>query len=400
MGLSTSKRYDFETILNRFNIGSAKWEDMRRYGVTENSGIVPMSNAEMEFPIPPEVEEGLCQFIHNGSLSYFRPVQSYYDAVVDWMKRRHDWDIQQDWIIPFPGISGALSLVLEVLTEPGDGIIVMPPTWPGFFHIINSISRTRVDNPLIKTSDSYEIDFDDLERKAKDPETKVLFFCSPHNPVGRVWTRDELERVGDICLENGVVIVSDEIHCDLIMPGYRHIPFAAVSPQLADSVITCGAPSKTFNLAGLFTSHIIAADEGLRQKVQERKSRIGILRPNLLGMKACELAYNFAGGWLDQCLAKVLENSEYVKAYLSSDLPMLKIDRLEGSYLMWMDLNGLGLGHEELDQGLMRDAHVFFDGGHFFGEEGRGYQRVNVACPTKAVEATMGRLGQWVKTLG
>lgn len=393
------RKYDFETMLNRYNVGSGKWEDMRKYGVTEDMNIIPMSNAEMEFFNPPEVTNGLCEYIGNTVMAYFQPIQGYFDAIIGWMKARHRWDIRTEWVIPYPGIHGALCTILEAFTKEGDGVIVMPPTWPGFFHGIEVTSRIRVDNPLIKTGDSYEIDFADLEEKAKDPNTKLLFFCSPHNPVGRVWKKDELERVGRICIDNDVIIVSDEAHSDIIMPGFRHIPFASISPELSDKVITCTAPSKTFNLAGLYTSNIIAANEKYREMIQRQKGKIGVFRPNMLGMKACELAYSRAGEWLDQCVAKIYENSQYVKGYIEANMPMLKISRFEGSYLMWVDMNSLSLEYEELDRALMEDAHVFFDGGHYFGDEGQGYQRINIACPTEAVVDAMKRLDDLIVTL-
>ncbi len=392
-------KYDFETMLNRYDIGSTKWEEMRKYGITPDMRIMPMSNAEMEFYNPPEVMEGLREYLRNAVLAYFTPTDNYYDTVIAWMRARHNWNIKKEWIVPYPGIHGALCTALGAYTQPGDGIIMMPPTWPGFFHVLEEYGCQRVDNPLIHKEDTYYIDFDDLEAKAREPENKLLFFCSPQNPAGRVWTREELLRVADICLRNDVRIISDEVHSDLIMPGHVHVPLAALSPEISAHTITCTAPSKTFNLAGMYASNIIIENEELRAAFNKIRAKHGVFRPNMLGMKACELAYAKGGAWLDACIDKIDENRRLVEAFVAKKLPMLKVTKMEGTYLMWIDMRGLGLSAEELERALMEDAHVFFDDGYYFGDEGRGFQRVNVACPTEAVLTALERLYAWIQTL-
>jgi len=392
--------YDFTTILDRFDIGSTKWEEMRKYGITPEMHIVPMSNAEMEFYNAPEIVEGIKEYADKTVMAYFTPTQSYFDAVIDWMGRRHNWQIEKEWIIPYPGIHGALCMMLQAFAKSGEGVIVMPPTWPGFFHVIDENNCVRVDNPLINVGDTYFIDFDDLEVKAKDPNNTILFFCSPQNPVGRVWTHAELERVGRICMDNNVLIVSDELHSDLIMPGHKHSPFATISNEFAPKLITCTAPSKTFNLAGLIASNVIIEDGALRRAFQKQKNRCGIFRPDMLAMKACELAYSRGEAWLDACIARIDENRKLVVSYIKEHMPVLKVTRLEGSYLMWVDMRGLGLNDEQLELALMRDAHVFFDDGYYFGEEGSGFERINIACPTECVMKALENLRRWIEARG
>jgi len=392
-------RYDFDTILNRFNTGSGKWEEMLKYGITPEMQVVPMSNAEMEFVNAPEIIEGLQEYLNTAVLAYFRPMQGYYDALINWMQKRFNWTIKKEWIRPFPGIHGALSTILSAYAKPGDGVIVMTPTWPGFFHVLGPHECKKVDVPLIPKGNTYYIDFETLEKKAADPNNKIMFFCSPHNPVGRVWTREELERVADICVRNDVLLVSDEVHADLIMPGYAHIPIASLSPEISQRTITCTAPSKTFNLAGMSASNLIIENEELRVTFMKTMSKNGVSNPNMLALKACELAYSKGEDWLEACIAKLNENRLLVEKFISEKLPMLSVAKMEGTYLMWLDMRNLGLTTEELERALMEDAHVFFDDGYYFGENGAGFERVNISCPTEAVRVALERLYNWIQTL-
>ena len=392
-------KYDFETMLNRYNTGSLKWEEMGKYGITQDMNIIPMSNAEMEFYNPPEVVKGLCDYINKTVMAYFYPMDSYYEALINWMKNRHSWRVERDWVIPYPGVHGVLCSILNAFTEKGDGVIVMPPTWPGFFAVIKDNNRVQINNPLIYDDNTYYIDFEDLEKKASDPNNKVLFFCSPQNPVGRVWTREELIRVAEICIDHNVLIISDEVHSDIIMPGFKHIPLASISSCISDHTITCTAPSKTFNLAGLFTSNIITSNSEYKEKIKKICSKQGVFRPNMLGVKACELAYAKGGAWLDKCVDKINENREYVKNFIEEKLPMLKLTDCQGGYLLWVDMNDLGLDTYEMEKKLMEEAHIFFDDGYYFGDEGKGFERINIACPTEAVKDAMNRLYKWVGKL-
>src|SRR5665647_81554 len=257
-------KYDFETIIDRRSTGSGKWDQMIRCNPDVSRGVVPFSVADMELKNPPEITEGLKKYIDSTILGYTQPTDSYLNAVCDWMKRRHGWVVKRDWIIGSPGVVNALFLAVKAFTNQGDGIIIQTPVYYPFYAAIERNQRALVKNPLIYTGSNYFIDYDDLERKAHDPKNKVLLFCSPHNPVGRVWTPEELTRVGEICLRNNVLIISDEIHFDLIMPGHKHTVFANVSEDLANNTIVCTSPSKTFNLAGMQTSNIIIPNEIIR----------------------------------------------------------------------------------------------------------------------------------------
>lgn len=393
-------KYDFTTVLDRFNIGSTKWEEMRKYGITPEMHIVPMSNAEMEFYDAPEIVKGIQDYVADTVLAYFTPTQRYFDAVIGFMKRRHGWDIYKDWIVPYPGIHGALCMMMQTYLQKGEGAIVMPPTWPGFFHGIEENGCLQVDNPLIAKNNTYYIDYEDLERKCKDPNNKMLLFCSPANPVGRVWSKEELYKVGRICVDNDVLIVSDELHSDLVMPGFKHIPFATVAPEeFNEHLIICTAPSKSFNLAGLIASNIIIPNEKLREQFLKQKSRCGIFRPDMIAMKACEIAYTQCDAWLDECITVLDENRRYVSEFISKYLPMIKVTKMEGTYLMWLDMRALGLSNEELETALMQDAHVFFDDGYYFGYTGDGFERVNIACPTSCVKRAMENLRCWIESI-
>ena len=393
--------YDFETMLNRWGTGSTKWEEMSNYGISPEQSIIPMSNAEMEFYNPPEVIEGLKEYLDTAVLAYYKPTQSYFDSVALWMRERFGWKIEDDWICPYPGIHGALSNLVKAFTQQGDGVIVMEPTWPGFFTVLKENKRICVNNPLLMNEEtlSYSIDFEDLERKAADPKNKMIFFCSPHNPIGRVWSRDELERVAEICIAHNVIIVSDEAHADIVMPGFTHIPMASLSKEVSMQTITCTAPSKTFNLAGLCCSNLIIENSEFREAFIEQRVKDGIFRPSMLSLKACELAYSKSSGWLEECLRVLDDNQKYVRNFLAEKIPLIHATNLEGTYLMWLDMRALGLTCEELEKALMSDAKVFFDDGYYFGECGKGFERVNIACPKAAVVDAMDRLHAWVANL-
>jgi aminotransferase/cystathionine beta-lyase len=298
------------------------------------------------------------------------------------MKRRHDWVVKKDWIIGSPGVVNAFFQAVKAFTEQGDGIIIQPPVYYPFHIAVESNKRTLVKNPLIFTGSTYLIDYDDLERKAKNPKNKVLLFCSPHNPVGRVWTPEELARVGEICLRNNVLIISDEIHFDLIMPGHKHTVFANVSEELSNNTIVCTAPSKTFNLAGMQTSNIIIPNEKIRKVYLQEMASNGFYSLNILGYKACEIAYTECEEWLEQLLELIYHNHLELKKFIQKNMPVIKAIELEGTYLQWMDFRGLGLNKDELEKLMHFEAEVFFDEGYLFGEEGAGFERMNLACPT------------------
>lgn len=282
-------KYDFETVVNRFNVGSAKYEQMLGWNPDVSEDIVPFSVADMELKNPPEIIEGLKKYIDKSVLGYTKPTEGYTSAVCGWMKKRHNWEVNPEWIIQSPGVVNAFYTAIKALSNPGDGVIIMTPSYYPFYSAIESNDRKVVKSSLINTGDNYLIDFEDFEEKARDANNKILLFCSPHNPTGRVWKKDELEKIAEICLKNNVLIISDEIHFDLIMPGYEHTVFATISEEVANNMIVCTAPSKTFNLAGMQTSNIIIPNKEIREAYLKEVSSSGSFGIIYLAMRLVEL---------------------------------------------------------------------------------------------------------------
>ena len=355
-------------------------------------GIIPLSVADMELKNAPEIQEGLKRYIDNSVLGYSNPTDAYLDAVIGFMKRHHDWDVKKEWIYQTPGVVSALFFAVKAYTDPGDGVIIMTPVYYPFYGAVTANGRVVVENPLIEDGDSYRIDFEDLERKAKDPKNKLILLCSPHNPVGRVWTREELEHIGRICIDNDVLIVSDEIHFDLIMPGYHHTVFSTISEEFNQHCAVCTAPSKTFNLAGMQTSNIMIANEEIRKKFIDQVESCGMYIANILGYEACRIAYTDCDAWLKELLEVIVRNKEYIEQFVARHLPQVKVKRLEGTYLLWLDFRAYGLSAKELEHFMKMDAQLFFDDGYMFGQSSEGFKRINMACPTWVIEQAMDRL--------
>jgi aminotransferase/cystathionine beta-lyase len=286
----------------------------------------------------------------------------------------------------------AFFLTVQAFTEPGDGVIIQRPVYYPFTFAIERNKRTLVNNPLILENNSYRIDYEDLEKKARDPKNKVIIFCSPHNPVGRVWSREELQKVSEICLRNNVLMISDEIHFDLLLPGAQHTVYAALSEEAAQNCVVCTAPSKTFNLAGMQTSNIITPNKELREKLASQFAQNGSSMLNILGLKACELAYTHCEAWLDEFLGLLKVNHELVKSYCADHIPQIGVFPLEGTYLQWLDFRSFGMDYLELENFMINEAEWFTDEGAMFGEEGRGFERINLACPTAVIEEALERL--------
>jgi aminotransferase/cystathionine beta-lyase len=392
-------KYDFEKIVDRKNVGSYKWDQMKGWNPNVSENVIPFSVADMELKNPPEIIEGLKNFIDSNILGYTGPTPKYYDSVCRWMKKRHNWEIDQNWIVNTPGVVTAFFEGIKAFSEPGDGVIIMPPVYYPFYNAIELNDRKIVRNSLLDTGKSYKIDFDDLESKAKKSENKILLFCSPHNPTGRVWTEDELKRIGKICLENDIFIISDEIHNDLIMPGYEHTVFATLSEKLANNMIVCTAPSKTFNIAGLQNSNIIIPNNEIRKKYKKQLEKDSIELVNMIGLKACELAYNKSEEWLEELIDLIDYNQSKMQEYIKKNIPQIKVYELEGTYLQWLDFRNLEMTDEELEKLMHKDAELFFDEGYIFGEEGSGFERWNIACPTSYIMDGLERLKETIDSL-
>jgi aminotransferase/cystathionine beta-lyase len=378
--------HDFETIVNRHDTGSEKYNQMKEWNPSVTEDIVPFSVADMEFKNAPEIIEGLKEYLNDVILGYAVPTEDYYSAVCSWMERRHGWNIEPEWIIGSPGVVQAFYNAVKAFAEPGEGVIIMTPVYYPFYGAIKKTGRKIVRTALVVRGDRYEVDFEELERLASEPSNKVLLFCSPHNPVGRVWERWELEKTSAICLKNGVTVISDEIHNDLVMPGFKHTVFAALSEEAKNNCIVCTSPSKTFNLAGMHVSNVIIPNADLRMKYQDELDKTGFFSLNMLGYKACELAYDKGELWLDELLEKIHDNYFALKDFLAKRLPEVKVYPLEGTYLVWMDFRPLGIDYLELERILHMEAMVFFDEGYVFGKrEGAGFERMNIACPKQVM---------------
>lgn len=390
-------KYDFETVINRFNVGAYKYDQMVSWNTDVAEDVVPFSVADMELKNAPEIREGLKKYIDNNILGYTGPTEGYLNAVCRWMKKRHDWDIKPEWIIQSAGVVSAFYSAIKALTKPGDGVIIMTPCYYPFYSAIELNGRKIVKSPLINTGDTYVIDYEDFEKKVKDYKNKILLFCSPHNPVGRVWKKEELEKVADICLKNDVLIISDEIHFDLIMPGYEHTVFAKISEEVANNMIICTAPSKTFNLAGMQTSNIIIPNKKIRDAYLDEVTSNGFAMLNILGYEACRIAYTECEEWLEQLIELINYNHLELKKFMQENIPEVRVYDIEGTYLQWMDFNALGMDKDELERVMHTEAKVFFDEGYIFGEEGNGFERMNIACPTKIMMAALERIKEALK---
>lgn len=384
--------YDFTTAPRRDMDEALKWKIMKEKKPGVREGIVPFSIADMEFANPPEIREGLSEYIQTAVLGYQTAGPAFYEAVGSWTKRRYGRAIRPEWLITTPGVVNALFHAAAAFAEEGEGVIIMPPVYPPFYKAVEKTGRRLVRCPLLEEDGRYVIDYEKMEELAAREENKVLLFCSPHNPTGRVWSREELERLGEICLRHGVFIISDEIHCDLIMPGHAFTSFAAISGELERNTMTCISPSKTFNLAGLETSIVIVPDPERMRALKRRMACAGQEgRVNALGYKACEIAYTRCDEWLSQALEVIYENHLALKAFLGERCPQIRVFPLEGTYLQWMDLRALEWTKEEQERRMV-EADLFLDEGYIFGPEGEGFERLNLACPKQILMEALERL--------
>ena len=366
-------KYDFDTKVLRRGTNSVKWDS------ADNDGILPMWVADMDFRTAPAIIEAISDRARHGAFGYAKVPQAYYDAVIGWFRKRHRFNIQKDWILYTSGVVPALSAVIKALTEPGDKVIVQPPVYNCFFSSIRNNQCEMLANNLIYKDGKYSIDLDDLEKKAADPKAKLMLLCSPHNPAGRVWTRDELQRIGEICLRNQVIVVSDEIHCDLIAPGYTHIPFASLSDAFLQNSVTCMAPSKTFNLAGIQVANIVAADEDTRAKIDKALNINEVCDINVFAPVALIAAYTEGEEWLDELRAYLFDNYRVLKAFFEKHLPHLPVLPLEATYLVWVDCSALNQSSKQIAEALLEKEKLWVNEGIMYGEAGEGFIRINIA---------------------
>lgn len=390
--------YNFEHVPNRRNVGSEKWELMKQKNPDVPEGIVPFSVADMEFEQPPELIAGLNECLKQPIYGYTGPTDSYIEAVLDWMERRHGFRPQKEWLIQTAGIVPALMRLVEKLTKPEEAILIMEPVYYPFRLAGEKNHREVISSNLVQKQNYYKIDFEDFEKKAALPQTRLCILCSPHNPVGRVWTKEELLQICDICLKNQVILVADEIHFDLILPGYTHTSIGTFEDKYRMNTILCTAPSKTFNLAGFQTSNLIVANPKFRKALKPVLGEYEML--HTLGYQACEIVYRQCEGWLEELLQVIDRNRQTVENFMAKHFPQITVFPLEGTYLLWMDFHALGMDYKELEKFMQTKAFWFLDEGYLFGKTGEGYERMNLACPTKVIEEALIRLLEaWQKRI-
>jgi len=384
-------QYNFDEVVDRTNTSSIKWD--ARQNVFGNPDVLPMWVADMDFRSPQFVTDAIAKRLTHPVLGYTLRPDSYFEAIVGWVKRRNGWDIDREWIAHCPGVVPGLNVAVLAYTSPGDRIVIQTPVYPPFFDAVKQNNRTLVESPLTIANGRFEIDFEDLDQKLEG--AKAIILCNPHNPVGRVFEEDELRRVGELCLKHGVTIISDEIHSDIIMPPHKHLHIANLDERFAAITVTFMAPSKTFNLAGLSTAYAVIPNAELRTKylhVLEHQLHIGM--GNISGIVGLEAAYNNGDEWLDQLIAYVQGNIAHLDELLKAKLPKVTCYKPEGTYLAWLDFSAYELNDDELDQKLIHEAKVGLNNGSAFGAEGRGFRRINLACPRAYVEEAVERMAR------
>ena len=384
--------YDFDRTIDRNRTNSVKWEFVGRHVKGARSDALPLWVADMDFPCAQPIIDALHDRVDRLIFGYSDPyTDEYLSAVTGWFQRRFDWTVDPSRIVVAPGVVPAIGVILRTMTRPGDGVIIQRPVYYPFTNMIQANGRTVVNNPLLLDRGRYAMDFADLEAKAADPANTMMILCSPHNPVGRVWTPEELSRTAEICQKHGLVLVSDEIHGDLVRRGITHTPIAKVTDY--DKLIVCTSASKTFNLAGLHVCNCIAADEEIRQAWQtEQNGRMGLFGANAMGIAATQAAYNYGEEWLEQVLDYLDANLNFMAEFIPDRLPKAAFAIPEGTYLPWIDLRGYGLSCTELEDRVLRRANVALDEGYIFGCEGEGFERINVACPRSILTDCLERM--------
>ena len=381
-------KYNFDGIIPRRGTNSYKWD------TPEEENVLPMWVADMDFRTAPAIIETLRRRVEHGIFGYTKVPQNYYDTIVKWFINRHQWEIDSQWIIYTSGVVPAISAIIKAMTIPGDKIIVQTPVYNCFYSSIRNNGCKMIANNLIYQEGRYTIDFDDLEHKAADPETKLLLLCNPHNPVGRVWTSEELQRIGDICLQNGVFIIADEIHCELTYEGHNYTPFASLSEEFRLRSATCISPSKAFNLAGLQIANIVAADSNIRSRIDRAINDNEVCDVNPFGVIATIAAYEKSEEWLDALRKYLWENYTYVRYFFKRHLPQYSVLPLEGTYLVWIDCRAAGIGSDNITSCLQNKQKLMVNSGTLYGPGGEGFIRLNIACPRKLLIDGLVRLAK------
>ena len=389
------EKINFNIVVNRKNTNCLKYDFAVRRGRPEN--VLPLWVADMDFKVAPEITQAIEKRVAHGIFGYSEVKEEYFEAVSAWMEQKHGWHVKEDWLVKTPGVVFALAMAVQAFTEPGDAVIIQQPVYYPFSEVIADNGRRIVDNTLeLKEDGKYHINFEDFEQKVKENHVKLFLLCSPHNPVGRVWTKEELKKIAAICRKYDVIVVSDEIHEDFVFNG-KHQVFADLSEDAKNRTITCTAPSKTFNLAGLQVSNIWIANPKLREKFKKQIAAAGYSQLNTLGLTACEAAYRYGGEWHAELLGYLKSNLNFLREFLQTRLPEVKLIESEGTYLVWLDFGSLGLTEEQREELLTKKAGIWLDSGAIFGAAGEGFERINIACPRSILKDALERIERAVR---
>lgn len=382
--------YDFDTVVNRKNTNAIKYDLAKKRGKPEDA--VSLWVADMDFPTAPCIQKAVAEKASHGIWGYSRPDNRYYDALKKWYKERHNFEVQNEWVENTPGVCFALATAVKAFTKEGESVLIQKPVYYPFFNIINSLQRKVVNSSLILKNNHYEIDFDDFERKIVQENVKMFILCSPHNPGGRVWTKQELQKISEICLAHNVLVVSDEIHSDITFGSNVHTVYGSLSEQALKNSIICTAPSKSFNLAGLQFSNIFIADEKLKKAFSEELDKTGYDEPSVFGIVAATAAYSEGADWFDSVKSYIWENILFAKKYIEENASQIKVLVPEGTYLLWLDFSKTGLSDYEINDRVLNKAKVWLDSGSMFGKEGEKFQRINCATPRIILEDALKRI--------
>lgn len=386
----SERNLDFDKVIDRRNTRCLKYDFAKRRGMPED--VLPLWVADMDFATSSYIEDALIERARHGIFGYSEVQTPYFEILANWLKNHHNWDVQEKWLIKTPGVVFALAMAVKAYTEIGESVLIQTPVYYPFYEVIRDNGRKIVENELYLEDDNrYHIDFEDFEKKIISEKVRLFILCSPHNPVGRVWTAEELVKLGDICVRHGVIVVSDEIHADFVFNG-RHYVFASLKKEFENISITCTSPSKTFNLAGLMMSNIFIPNHELKRKFRKELDAAGTSQLGIMGLVATEAAYSYGEEWYQSMIEYVRENIEFAKEYIAENMPDVSMIDIEGTYLVWLDFRKTGLSTEELDRRIIYNAKLWLDSGKIFGKCGEGFQRINVACPRSILKEALERI--------
>lgn len=384
----------FDRSVNRRNTNTEKWDGMiDKYG---REDLIPLWIADMDFEVSKEISEKVERRAAHRVYGYAYCTKEYYDAIISWMDRRHNWQVKEEWITYTPGVISAISFALDALTQPGDNVIIQTPIYDPFYSVIEDNGCHVNENPLIFKDGVYSIDFDDLESRIND-RTKVMLICSPHNPIGRVWTEEELRRLGEIAIRHDIKIICDEIHSEMIYKNYKHTSIGTLGREIEDRSVVCTSPTKAFNIAGLQVANLIIANEDMRKRVRQVIDKNHFVRPSIFGVEGLIAAYNDSEYWLEEVKEYIESNKDYFIEYVENRIPEISVVEPGGTYVLWVDFSGLGMTREELSNFLLEDCRLATIDGAVFGQEGELFERINIACPRETIEEALRRIEDGVR---